>query len=511
MISLATTQYIGSRYVPLFGDPIEWSAEKAYEPLTVVTHLGNSYTSKQAVPVGIDIGNEDFWVVTGNYNAQVELYRQEVLRFDNRITGNANTIDTEIQNRITADDILTNRIDAEIQERETADKTIIDVVNTESNNRIAADDILTNSINAETQKRTTAVAESNARDIIAIGDSYGQGYTPDGNVTSWISHISKRLSQYGINTYSSAIGGYGFTTGDFATLLTDVINKLSDSQKKSVKTVVFGGGYNDRNASATSIQNGMESCRDIIKSNLPNVQRILIAPFGMCVEGLTTGVHATTTYQQMTDMHTHYIQANAASGLGSILSGSNMLLRRNSYFSSDYVHPNNNGQFLLGSFIYNAIMGNSDGSYAKIYNGYYKPVYTVNDDFSFNKNNIITLFTNETSFIVRMDTGVAITPKVPINITLNRSEINVATFSDAALQKFGEFSFPVVLCVRSGEDSSSYDYNILAACLTIKKGILSIVAQMHNDNNKNFLTINSVNQIAIQPIGSVCVDGAFLY
>lgn len=83
---MAVTQYIGARYVTLFADPIEWSSTKSYEPLTVVTHQGNSYTSKQFVPVGIDISNGDFWVLTGNYNAQVEQYRQEVRAFDGRIT-----------------------------------------------------------------------------------------------------------------------------------------------------------------------------------------------------------------------------------------------------------------------------------------------------------------------------------------------------------------------------------------------------------------------------------------
>lgn len=74
---MAVTQYIGSRYVPLFAEPIEWSPSNTYEPLTIVIHEGNSYTSRQAVPKDIDISNESFWALTGNYNAQVELYRRE--------------------------------------------------------------------------------------------------------------------------------------------------------------------------------------------------------------------------------------------------------------------------------------------------------------------------------------------------------------------------------------------------------------------------------------------------
>lgn len=70
-------QYIGARYVPLFADPAEWDNTKTYEPLTIVLHKGNSYTSRQYVPTGIDITDNDYWALTGNYNAQIEAYRAE--------------------------------------------------------------------------------------------------------------------------------------------------------------------------------------------------------------------------------------------------------------------------------------------------------------------------------------------------------------------------------------------------------------------------------------------------
>lgn len=79
---MGVTQYIGSRYVPLFADPAEWNSTRTYEPLTIVMHEGNSYTSKQYVPKGLDISNEDYWAKTGNYNAQVEQYRKEVKLVD---------------------------------------------------------------------------------------------------------------------------------------------------------------------------------------------------------------------------------------------------------------------------------------------------------------------------------------------------------------------------------------------------------------------------------------------
>lgn len=83
---MAVTQYIGARYVPLFADPMQWDSTKTYEPLTIVYNEGNSYTSRQYVPAGIQIDDDSYWALTGNYNAQIEQYRAEVARCDRRIT-----------------------------------------------------------------------------------------------------------------------------------------------------------------------------------------------------------------------------------------------------------------------------------------------------------------------------------------------------------------------------------------------------------------------------------------
>lgn len=95
-------RYVGARYVPLFADPLQWNSANTYEPLTIVIHEGNSYTSRTHVPVGIDIENEEYWALTANYNAQVEQYRQEVKAFDGRITAVENKTD-EIEAELNAD------------------------------------------------------------------------------------------------------------------------------------------------------------------------------------------------------------------------------------------------------------------------------------------------------------------------------------------------------------------------------------------------------------------------
>lgn len=97
-------EYIGARYVPIFADPVEWNQNLAYEPLTIVTYAGNSYTSRQYVPKGVLINNTEYWVPTGNFNGQLELYRKEVADL-------SDDLNTEIQNRKNADDAIHSVLD----------------------------------------------------------------------------------------------------------------------------------------------------------------------------------------------------------------------------------------------------------------------------------------------------------------------------------------------------------------------------------------------------------------
>ena len=70
-----TSMYIGARYVPIFADPVEWDNEREYEPLTIVVHNGDMYTSKCYVPKGAALpeypeNQTKYWVRTADYNYQ---------------------------------------------------------------------------------------------------------------------------------------------------------------------------------------------------------------------------------------------------------------------------------------------------------------------------------------------------------------------------------------------------------------------------------------------------------
>lgn len=74
-------KYIGARYVPKFADPIDWNDDYSYEPLMIVMHEGDTYTSAQFVPAGIAITNTDYWVKTADYNAQIAQFADDLDAF----------------------------------------------------------------------------------------------------------------------------------------------------------------------------------------------------------------------------------------------------------------------------------------------------------------------------------------------------------------------------------------------------------------------------------------------
>lgn len=89
-------QYIGARYVPKFDG--DYNSEKEYEPLTIVTYMFNSYTSKKIVPPGILPTNEEYWACTGLYNQQVEEYRQQVVSYKEETDEELDLLNDKVDN-----------------------------------------------------------------------------------------------------------------------------------------------------------------------------------------------------------------------------------------------------------------------------------------------------------------------------------------------------------------------------------------------------------------------------
>ena len=195
---------------------------------------------------------------------------------------------------------------------------------------------------------------SQGRDIVLIGDSYAEGYTPDGNVTGWVAKVENAFAGTNVNIYHNYGGGSGFGIGTktFTMLLDELAQDMTATQREKVSTIIVGGGYNDRNASQGSIGSGMTSFHNIVKQYFKNANRVIAAFIGNTVTGLTTGAHSGATSVSVKNALTNWIYfGETQTDCIAVYNGVG-LLSDNSYFASDYVHPNNRGQ----EIIYNCIM-----------------------------------------------------------------------------------------------------------------------------------------------------------
>ena len=233
------------------------------------------------------------------------------------------------------------------------DGTLEKLINMDLFNNLKSE--LIDKVNKNTEKinaNKNAITELKTEKYIFIGDSYGEGYTPDGNVTSWIDYTKQLMNLSNENCYKYAVGGYGFNTTGFQELINKAVTEIQDKQQ--VKYIVVGGGYND-SWNYSAIGGNMKLFFDVCKANFPNA-KVIIAPFGWCVEGLTTGVHAKQTFSNLIHMVLEY-QRNAVINGGCYIDGIYSVLHKNDFFSSDYVHPNNNGQYAIGLAVANYLMG----------------------------------------------------------------------------------------------------------------------------------------------------------
>lgn len=281
-------QYVGARYVPVFADPLEWSDQTGYEPLTVVLHEGNSYTSRQSVPVGIDIGNTAYWAETGNYNAQIEAYRQEVRAYDGRITANANAIAAETQAR-----------ESEVAE------AMADIA-AETQARINGDNAL--ALRIDSLSKQTPVQNENGRNAVFIGDSF---MAPTTSYPQKLAYFTAQLM--GWTMYNYAYGGSGWV--DEAGASMNFYHQIQKAAQQisipvaDVDYIVIGGGFNDWNDPTPLTYNQLYSAAvQTIKearAQFPNAQIIAI-PMMFRNYGVDTHMH---------DLYSAIVAGISASGV----------------------------------------------------------------------------------------------------------------------------------------------------------------------------------------------------
>lgn len=342
------TQYIGSRYVPLMGrkgsNTIEWDNKAPYEPLTIVLHNGNSYTSRQYVPTGIDINNNEYWANTGNYNAQIEQYRQEVATFNQRITDNKTTADNALSLAQTNKQNITLNDD---------DITAI-------NNNLDA-------LGANTVSKSTAInkqLQGLAPDkyapnthAIFIGDSITQGWNGSGG-TDWTSRLCNKFKW---TKHNYAVGGSGFNPANKDCFKAQTERAIADTtfNHNNVSYIFVSGGINDDAPSGdtrTACLNAAQDVCTMLKTNFPNAK--IYSVIGLCARmDATMHSTATTPLAKRISYFNSLARVFITNNIPCVANAWRWLLTNHSY-SNDGLHPNELGYNIIQGY-YEEIIKNT--------------------------------------------------------------------------------------------------------------------------------------------------------
>jgi len=227
--AVGSRHYVGARYVPIFGrrgeSSITWDNTKPYEPLTIVLYQGNSFTSRQYVPAGVDISNTEFWAETGNYNAQVEQYRRDAMQALQTAENAQNDIDSLLP-----------------KEKFNETNTVYSYINSKFDNIINPDDFSGN----DSEKIQQAINSINDKGGCIIIDR-------DYNITT---PIVFNLSSDADNEYQAKIKRYVIGIGKN--------NHINISSTIGFKAVVpNAGGVYFENISFVCSRNSVITCFDI--------------------------------------------------------------------------------------------------------------------------------------------------------------------------------------------------------------------------------------------------------
>lgn len=200
------------------------------------------------------------------------------------------------------------------------------------------------------------------RKLIFIGDSYGDGYTPDGSYTGWCDRLKNKLVNCHFsadNIYINHKGGASFSnpSNNYLTLLKGV----QVSNKKMVTDVLIGGGYNELayGDQASTVKSNIDTLISYVQSTYPNAI-VHFAPFGVAFKNRNN--QFALRYKLMPAYTAKACYKNQpfvlVPGAENILSFENMM-------SSDGIHPNEWGLECIAEYLKGYILGTGSSAIDK--------------------------------------------------------------------------------------------------------------------------------------------------
>lgn len=212
-------------------------------------------------------------------------------------------------------------------------------------------------LSSDTDTKLNELKESLKDRYVLIGDSYMEGYTPDGNVESFAYKLKRMLNAQDDDFIISYYGGVGFvnTVDDktYKTLTQEAYNNTTNPE--TITHVIYAGGYNDSPYTSEKIQTAINECYTKMHELFPNAVMYL-ANIGSTFKNHEVLWHLHDNVQHSYDY---------AGGLGKVCSLGYIgnALHERDMMASDGKHPTEWGQLVIATAL----------SY-KLRGGEYQPV-----------------------------------------------------------------------------------------------------------------------------------------
>lgn len=381
---MAVTQYIGARYVPLiYQNPDDnsnnWKQGVAYDPLTIVSYAGGSYTSKTFVPATAanPIDAPAYWVSIGLYSGQTAINTNSIIQIRHALAAATEAGDVCTAERVENDFVWINGVlyrctaAVHVDDHYTEGINItpvddfihdaFDAIN-DIGDRITAaegdisdlgDDMITlrNTLEGEIAD-VAGLRDFKTRMLVCISDSYG--LTP--NVSeSWIGRLKTFLDIPDANFFRSqenASGFIGVGSVTFLDQITTLAGTMTADQKAGITDFIIGGGMNDawalkNGTTAADMRSAIATALTYVRANFPNAIIYLFIPAWRIDSSYHPYIRAAQNlYQQAIRLTTKccYIE------------GVDWLHRQALLDATEY-HPNGVGSFCIAESIASVLCG----------------------------------------------------------------------------------------------------------------------------------------------------------
>lgn len=121
-------------------------------------------------------------------------------------------------------------------------------------------------------KKIVDLKESLKNRYVIIGDSYLEGYTPDGNVESFGVKLKRMMNASDDDWIISYYGGTGFVNTvsgkNYKSLTVEAHGRTT--KPETITHVIYAGGYNDSSYGSETIQNAIKDCYNKMHELFPN-------------------------------------------------------------------------------------------------------------------------------------------------------------------------------------------------------------------------------------------------